>query len=478
MDISRFASKAGIAIALISSSLTAAPCLAQDLAADMVLDEAESLAVDAGIYAAQYGVTKEEAMRRLRAMLEGTEDAITQANLEGADFAGVYFDNSAAEFAIVIRSRKAGDAKSTLTRPGRSGMTRGAQQRAARASERAQLRARFSITADDVAAAEEILSKPQRYTLEKRGGAKQSRGELQSTLTNASGQLVKIPGYQTSFVDDRTGEIVIMVDATEKMAASQAAASVLSVPHRIELVPGGFVDVTLRGGLFTTIPTQRWCMTAFGAKRTSDGKTGIVTAGHCASASTISMTSSDGTSVNLTQGTTLNNTTTGDLMFLSGTPAGSGQFRFDGTGSFRTVTGFRARSSTSAGNGTMTTASTIAGSFVCHVGQETLGSSNMIQSCGEVISTAGNRGTGGTTGGNYVIVRNTQSGAGTVRTSGTGTLKCYQGDSGGPWFAGTIAFGVMSACQWEGGTLNGTALYSMYTSVSEFNLIGVSLLVP
>lgn len=451
---------------------------AQEQPTETVLDEAESLAIDANIYAGQYGVSKEEALRRLRAMLEATDEAAAQANAEGADLAGLYFDHDPAAFAIVVRSRRAGNAQSSITTPGRSGLARSAEQRASRASARGQLRGRFGINAEDVDRAETILSRPQRFAVQRRGGARNSRGELRAAIASGAPELRQISGVQTIFSDDRTGEVVLMVDAPDAGVATAAAQRVLRVPFRVELVPGGFVDVTLRGGLFTQVPAQRWCMTAFGGRRTSDGKTGIVSAGHCASTSTISMTSSDGNSHNLTQGTTVNNTTTGDLMFLSGTPAGSGQFRFDGSGAFRTVTGFRARSSTNAGNGTFTTASTISGSFVCHVGQESLGSANIVQSCGEVISTEGNRGTGNATGGNYVIVRNTQSGAGTIRTSGTGTLRCYQGDSGGPWFAGTVAFGVMSACQWEGGVMNGTARYSMYTSISEFSLIGVTLLVP
>ena len=79
--------------------------------------------------------------------------------------------------------------------------------------------------------------------------------------------------------------------------------------------------------------------------------------------------------------------------------------------------------------------------------------------------------------GSYVLVRNTQSGAGTLQTTGTGTLLCFQGDSGGPWFANTIAFGVMSACAWQNGITNGTVKYSMYTSVETFPSIGVTILV-
>jgi hypothetical protein len=183
----------------------------------------------------------------------------------------------------------------------------------------------------------------------------------------------------------------------------------------------------------------------------------------------------------MTQGAPLNSATAGDLMFLSGAPTAVAEFYADGIGPVRPVTGTRSRANTTAGNGTMTTAGTTTGSFVCHLGQQTLGSSNVVQSCGEVVSTAATTTTatqsgGAFTGGSYVLVRNTQSGAGTLSTTGTGTLLCFQGDSGGPWFAGTTAFGVMSSCGWKD-RINGTAQWAVYTSVDAFSSIGVTILV-
>jgi hypothetical protein len=105
----------------------------------------------------------------------------------------------------------------------------------------------------------------------------------------------------------------------------------------------------------------------------------------------------------------------------------------------------------------------------------------MVQSCGEVISTAarGPKTVGLSAnemlaGGSFVIVRNTQSGAGTVKTSGTGTLRSFGGDSGGPWFAGTIALGVHSG---SSKLTDGTTAYAIYTSVDAFPSIGVTILV-
>ncbi len=76
------------------------------------------------------------------------------------------------------------------------------------------------------------------------------------------------------------------------------------------------------------------------------------------------------------------------------------------------------------------------------------------------------------------MVRNTQSGAGTVQSTGTGTLRCFQGDSGGPVFAGTIAFGVLSSCGWAVALNTDPARYMLYTSTDFFATLGVDIIVP
>lgn len=47
-----------------------------------------------------------------------------------------------------------------------------------------------------------------------------------------------------------------------------------------------------------------------------------------------------------------------------------------------------------------------------------------------------------------VIMQNTAGSTRTVGTRTTGTLKCFNYDSGGPVFANTIAYGVVAACGW------------------------------
>jgi hypothetical protein len=271
---------------------------------------------------------------------------------------------------------------------------------------------------------------------------------------------------------------VVMVDAKSPDVASVEAAKFLKVPYRIELVPGGFVKTALRGGQFSSIPSSRWCMTAFAARHNTTGKTGLVTAGHCTTTSTISL--KDGsTDYTMTQGSPLDPRVgaTSDLMFLSGAPNAVAEFYAEGTGAVRSVTGTQSRASTAVSNGTYTgTIGTKTGAFVCHLGQVSPDSSNLVQSCGEVVSTTATSISGSYTGGSYVMVRNTQSGAGTILKTGTGTLRCFKGDSGGPWFMGTLALGVQSGCAWQDG-VNSTAVWTTYTSVEAFPSIGVTILV-
>jgi hypothetical protein len=439
-----------------------------------LLDSGEALAADAKLYAEAYGVSYEEAAKRLSIMFDIGAEADAAESGEGDDFAGSYFDNSSAQFALVLRTKKANKPDRILKRKARGVAVRDPAAKAKRRADRKAMRAKFKLSDSEVEQAEDILAQDVQVPLKFKGSAANSVRVLQAAIDASAQGLAAIPGFQAAFVDNKTGEVVLMVDAKSPDVASAEAAKFLKVPYRIELIPGGFVQTALRGGQFSSIPGQRWCMTSFAAKHNTTGKTGLVTAGHCQSASPNTISLNDGgTNYAMTQGGALNLQPGGDLMFLSGTPTAVAEFYYDGTGAARSVTGTRSRASTTASNGTWSTAGTTTGSFVCHLGQQTLGSSNVVQSCGEVISTKGQVTSGLLTGGSYVIVRNTQSGAGTVRTSGTGTLLCFSGDSGGPWFSGTIAFGVHSSCSSQ----NGIAAYAIYTSVDAFPSIGVTILV-
>jgi hypothetical protein len=448
------------------------------------IDSAEALAVDAKLYAQAYGVSQEEAVKRLSIMFDINAAVNAAESEESDDFAGSYIDNNAAQFAVVIRTKKANKADRILRRKARAAAqdpATKAKRRAERRAERKAIRAKLKLTDGEVEQAENILAQDVEAPLKFKGGAANSVRKLQAAIDGSAPNFAAIPGFQTAFVDHKTGEVVLMVDAKSPDVVSAEAAKFLKVPYRIELVPGGFVNTELRGGQFITVEGTRVCMTSFAAKH-QDGRTGVVTAGHCKAATPppkVMQINDGGTNYEMKQGAPIDSPTAGDLMFLSGAPTAVAEFYYDGTGSVRSVTGTMSRADTMAGNGTATTVGTTSGSFVCHLGQDTLGSSKLVQSCGEVVSTTTSRPNNilSFTGGSYVLVRNTQSGAGTVQTTGRGTLRCFKGDSGGPWFGNNTALGVQSSCTWKGGILNGTAEYMLYTSVDAFPSIGVEILV-
>jgi hypothetical protein len=453
------------------------PAYAQTEPEPTVLDTAEVLAVDAKLYAEAYGVSQEEAVKRLSIMFDIGAEVDAAESEEGDDLAGTYFDNSATQFALVVRTKKANKPDRILRRKARAEARRDPGAKARRRAERRALRARAKLADGEAEQAENILAQDVPVPLKFKGSAAHSKRALRAAIDASTQSFAAIPGFQNVFADEKTGEVVVMVDAKSPDVASAEAAKFLKVPYRIELVPGGFVNTALRGGQFSSIPQGLWCMTAFAARHNTTGKTGLVTAGHCAKSDAIISLRDGVTNYAMTQGTPLFNLGVADLMFLSGTPTAVAEFYYDGTSAVRSVTGTRSRANTTASNGTMITPGTIMGAFVCHLGQATLNSGTLVQSCGEVLSTTANRNTNTVTGGSYVLVRNTQSGAGTFAITGTGTLRCFTGDSGGPWFANTIALGVLSGCAWKDGVTNGTALYSTYTSVDFFPSIGVTILV-
>jgi hypothetical protein len=454
------------------------PAYAQTETEPTVLDSVEALAVDAKLYAEAYGVSQEEAVKRLSIMLDIGAEADVAESEEGDDFAGSYFDNSASQFSLVVRTKKANKPDRILKRKARVEARRDPAAKAKRRAERRAMRAKFKLTDSEVEQAEDILGQDVQVPLKFKGSAANSVRALQAAIDASAQSFAAIPGFQTAFVDNKTGEVVVMVDAKSPDVASAEAAKFLNVPYRIELVPGGFVKTALRGGQFTFDAQGQRCMTAFAARHNTTGKTGVVTAGHCVVVKPTQI-NDGGTNYTMTQGTPLDPRVgaTSDLMFLSGAPNVVAEFYAEGTGAVRSVTGTQSRASTAVSNGTYTgTIGTKTGAFVCHLGQVSPGSSNRMQSCGEVVSTTATSISGSYTGGSYVMVRNTQSGAGTILKTGTGTLRCLEGDSGGPWFVSTLALGVQSGCGWQN-VVNGTAVWATYTSVDFFPSIGVTILV-
>ena len=481
---------AGLAAVLPASS----PSFAQTEAsaeAPVVLEQSEAVAKDAEIYAATFNVSFDEAVRRMLLMHQDPAEIVAVEGEDGADFAGSYFDNRASEFGLVVRTKKAQKQARRLTRKADQQATRLLDKtlRAQRREERKAVRAVARLSNEKVERAEDIMASDITAPVKYKTGVTFSLAELEADLAGTLTALKAVKGFQVAYVDEIQGQIVILVDDSTTEPATKVARQGLKAPFRVELRPGGFKGVAFRGGQTTQTPSYpRYCMTAFGARHnsavTSTGaaQTGVVTAKHCDTTEIISLKDpANGVVYPLVKGAIFDDRGGGqhaDLRFLyHGTRLASSQFYFDNSGSVRTVTGTRSRSSTTVRS------SATNGSFICHLGQASLGSASYAQSCGEVVSVtaAQNFDASGNlsfaeTGGYFVMVRNTQSGAGTTHSTGAGTLRCYQGDSGGPWFANTIAYGVMSACSWTD-VVNGTSAESVFTSTDYFGQLGVTILV-
>lgn len=478
------------------------PVAAQEIVTGepQVVDEAEALAMDAKIYAESYGVPFDEALNRMTTMIYGGQGVASATNAEGSDLGGKYFDNGA-DFGLVVRSKAPKSERSVSFTPQTKenyGRLNAAAKRE-RNEARKAFRQKLALNDAQISKAEDALSKSHQLKVkfQKADVTVEEMNKAVQALRQEGGT---IEGFNVAFANERDGVVNVILDREVPESSKAKIRNIAKIPVIFEVLAGGMQPVAnIRGGskLYTsstsTGSSARYCMSAFGARhntaKTSSGAaiTGLVTAAHCTSVSNI--IADDGTNYSVTLGAQMDDrggTNKADLRFIynaNNNPVGVGQFYFDGTTSVRNVTGTRTRSGTNIGGGTPDTVSgTTTGSFVCHLGQTGSGSSNSIQSCGEVISinaSQSSTGTGATqSGGYFVMLRNTQSGAGTVRSSGTGTLRCYQGDSGGPFFAGTVAFGVLSSCGWSGAVNSDTARYAMYKSTDYFTDLGVTIIVP
>lgn len=500
---------AALAPVALGAQTAAAPSDAPapaEAAPGAVLDEAEALAVDAKLYAAEYGVTFDEAVQRLTTMIYGTGAVSEAASAEGTDLAGRYFDNNSAEFGLVVATKKAQRAPKTVSFTPRTKENYGrltAESRKARNEQRKEARRIAKLSEAEVAKAEDVLGKPASLKVRYNVGKAHNLLELTQSVDTLVAKKGSIPGFQLAFVDEIESNVKVMTTARLTDAQQREVRQLVKVPVEFEFLATPIRQVAnMRGGskLYNssaaTSSSRRECMTAFGVRHntitTSTGAamTGMVTAAHCNTATNV--IADDGRNYTITHGQVddtrgLNNIGETDISFVHGAnnnPAGLGTFYYDGTTNLRAVSGTQSRGGTAVGSGTWNQVTgTAVGSYICHVGQTSPGSTTNMQSCGEVISVNADQSEDGTvvnqTGGYFVMVRNTSSGKGTVLGStGSGTLRCHYGDSGGPWFAGTVAYGVMSACHWSDADNGNRAAFSLYTSLDYLNWIGSTIIVP
>ena len=458
-------------LGLLAASIFAVPNIAQaetsqgEAIESTQLDDAEMLTLDAKQYAATYDVTLEEAMRRLVIMFDLKDQIETIVSEEGESYAGSYFDNDG-PFGLVVRTTSERRADRKLTRQANRAekkADRKAEARKLRREARRATRRNLKLNDVDIEKAEDIIASDITLDIKYKVSAKKSLRQARKYLNDNSTALSQVPGVIRAHIDQKNGDIVFFVDSTNEEEQKNAISKIIDVPFRVENIPGGFQFTVARGGQSLENNNRRFCTSGFAATRTRDNIKGFVTAGHCASTGSSYITKdSAGGNITLTLDAAtvlnpqVNPSLNKDLGFYAASTADqskiNGEFYADvNANGIRKVTSTATKAITVSSNGNEDgLKGTIVGSYLCHFGQVSLGSSNYKQSCGEVVSTTGaNVGIGSNWGGkrtlgNYVILRNTQSGKGTVRTSGDGTLSCFVGDSGSPIFANSTAYGIQS----------------------------------
>lgn len=432
-----------------------------------VLDAAEALALDAQHYAASYGVSEEEAMRRLLIM-HGTTDQIADVEQQhGPTIAGVYFDNGP-DFGLKVKvTGEAAPPNRRLVR--RASAVAGRERAAAVRSDRAALRARAGISDASVKKAEELIGSDVAADVKFEARGQVTRGERQRRIAQQTAELKRqIPQLEMAVDDERTGEVILYVRSDPADAEAKAEA-LLKLGARAIVVPTGIQPTHTRGGskLVRRSDGALHCMTGFVAKRAGTETLGALTAGHCVTGGiAMNYTDKDGSNyaIDPVAGMTVDSTAA-DLAFLTANHIAVGEFYADNTATPRVLTGWVSRA------GTRVKSTTVNGSYICHLGQTSPTDQTLMQTCGEVTSTTGGNYKGGNT---YVVVSNTQSGAGTTLSSGKGTLRCVRGDSGGPWFAYTTAYGIQSSCAWNDAAETITRIV-VYTSVEYVPAISANL---
>lgn len=343
----------------------------------------EALAKDAEQYALNWGVTQEEGVRRLRAQEElvATKDRLRETY--GSRLVGISTEHKP-EYRVVV------------------------------------LLTGTAAVANEVANAGGL-----QVPIVFRTGAAATEAALKAAM-KLHRQAIKLalPDMQGVLLDQRTGELAILVDTTKTSEAAATAklpdlVKLMGVPARIKPVGGQVVDMDVRGGAKVNPADNRYCTTGFsiktvnGANTLPAGTTAVTTAAHCQDTLRY---------INPANGTSF------PLYFAMQDGYGSrdvqihtsgynelAQFYGDSKTVARTLTGKRNYLSTGPGD------------QVCHRG-ETTG-----YSCATVESTVywpPDEECAGYCNDTWVAV------------SGTG-VKCYGGDSGGSVFASTVAFGTL-----------------------------------
>jgi hypothetical protein len=462
LKMSKFLSRATPFLLLLLSS--------NIYAENILLSDAEALTIDAKIYAESYGVPLDEAARRLLIM-HTSQDQVEKISLSNQEkISGMYFSNGK-DFALNVNVvGDNGQTNTVLTKKPERILFYNKDNRRS-------IRERNGLLDREVDVTEKIMITGVSVPVKFNKNHVNTKNDRQRNIDKNISYLRSILPDLEMILDDEENGVSLVYVKKETPETKSIVQNILKTPVSVIEIPTGIQPTMTRGGsvLRRVSDSALHCMTGFvGRIQDTSGVLrdwGVITAGHCITGTNLKYTDKDGTSYPIApySSGTVRNDSLMDLAFLkSSTTAGQqavAEFYADSTTNRRNLTAKRTRTSTTVKS------STIKGSFICHLGQTSRTNQTLVQSCGEVTSISGANHNGGNT---YVVVSNTQSGAGTIRTTGSGTLKCVRGDSGGPWFALTTAYGIQSACSWTDST-ESIAKTVIYTSVDYIPSIGAAL---
>ena len=274
------------------------------------------------------------------------------------------------------------------------------------------------------------------------GGAEATAAQLAAQLNAALPRLRE--QYDTLLgaeVDVRTGEIVLFYGPTEgvKPAAPGAlgarADELLQAPVRLEAVEAPVGDGHTRGGAHLST-----CTSGFVVRHPSTSTTGYITAGHCGNDQTYY--EYGGVSYSTVFIDELRDADQ-DVQWHTTSHIEFPEFYADSTSSYRPLHTQRNRSSQSVGG------------YVCHRGKTTG------YSCGDIAST--------TFQPTYPnACPGTTCASVWVRVAGP-SLRCFPGDSGGPWFIAYEAYGLYKG-QSSSGTSSGDCSWAFYSAPDYFGI--------
>ncbi|NOT87794.1 MAG: hypothetical protein HOP03_06395 [Lysobacter sp.] len=279
--------------------------------------------------------------------------------------------------------------------------------------------------------------------------SKYTQAELRAALDKNLEKIKSaVPTLQGTYTDVKTGEVVLDVFGTEyeTQRVQQAVGHLLDIPFRVRLIPAPLVQHAVRGSGLINGGT---CTTTFVVKKTTGTTTGVLTAGHCANGN-VSYTGLDSATASLTYQAQAYNASN-DAQWYTTNATNEPKFYASAT-NLRTLTGRRTQASTAVGNN------------ICHYGVASG------YSCGDVFATdyqpTSYTCNGATCTATYIAVISPASGTG---------LACAGGDSGGPWFIGSVAAGIHSSGASSGPGI-GQCLLAVYTSTDRISALGLQLM--